>query len=85
MSYTEVDSPEPNWPWKLMLQCFAVGGIGIVLLVIMFICAATCHGEDMKFVKYEEVTDCPFPSTRTEVVDEHGNVSYVVKMDSRCR
>lgn len=85
MSYTEINNPEPRWPWATMFQCFSIGGIALALITIMFICAATCHGEDMTFVKYEEVTDCPYPSTRTAVVDENGNVSYVVKMDARCK
>ncbi len=56
--------------------------LGVSLLLLSTVCYSD---EDMKFVSYEEVSDCHLPSTRDCHNDEHGQETCIIILNEKCK
>lgn len=56
-----------------------------LLFVVFVLYSSLAYAEDLIFVKYEEVKDCPYPSARICKEDDNGVSHCVIKQDERCQ
>lgn len=63
-----------------------------LLFAVSFLFCSLAYADDMNLVKYEEVSDCNYPSDKKCIqmpdngtVDEHGQLKCTIILNEKCR